>query len=83
MDQQAIVTLVLAGLAGIVWLVRLEGRVNHVEKLNSARYDELKERVSAQEVRHEALDSRLLDEVSKLRESTARIEGYLKAKQEE
>ena len=41
------VTLVLAGLAGVVWLVRLEGRHNVLKAL----YDSLKERVDGLEDR--------------------------------
>lgn len=42
-----VVTLVLAGLAGVVWLVRLEGKHNVLR----AFYDGLKERVDGLEER--------------------------------
>ena len=42
-----VVTLALAGLAGVVWLVRLEGRHNVLR----AFYDGLKERVDVLEER--------------------------------
>ena len=42
-----VVTLALAGLAGVVWLVRLEGRHNVLR----AFYDGLKERVDGLEER--------------------------------
>ena len=42
-----VVTLALAGLAGVVWLVRLEGRHNVLRAL----YDGLKERVDGLEER--------------------------------
>lgn len=42
-----VVTLALAGLAGVVWLVRLEGRHNVLR----AVYDGLKERVNGLEQR--------------------------------
>lgn len=47
MDFGAIVSLGLAGLAGVVWLVRLEGRHNVLR----AMYDALKERVDGLEER--------------------------------
>lgn len=43
----AVVTLGLAGLAGVVWLVRLEGRLNVLKAL----YEGLKERVNGFEER--------------------------------
>ena len=47
MDFGAIVSLGLAGLTGVVWLVRLEGRHNVLR----AMYDALKERVDGLEDR--------------------------------
>lgn len=46
-----VITLVLAGLGGVVWLVRLEGRVNVASAKQDAtdkRVDGLEERISAQ-----------------------------------
>ncbi len=45
MDFGAIVSLALAGVAGVVWLVRLEGRHNVLR----AMYDAMKERVEGLE----------------------------------
>ena len=47
MDFGAVVSLALAGVAGVVWLVRLEGRHNVLR----AMYDALKERVDGLEER--------------------------------
>lgn len=45
MDFGAVVSLALAGVTGVVWLVRLEGRHNVLR----AMYDALKERVDGLE----------------------------------
>ena len=60
-------------IALVVWLVRLEGRVNQVTKdaTENAR------RTEALQIRHESLDSRIMQELANLREGLARIEGRL------
>lgn len=55
----------------IVWLVRLEGKVQHTEK-----------RICHMEVQVETLESGLVKEMSEVKQALARIEGYLKAKSE-
>lgn len=57
----------------VVWLVRLEGRIGHVEKLN----ENTDKKVDAVLVKHEALDSKIVQKLSELSESLARIEGRL------
>lgn len=57
----------------IVWFVRLEGRIKSCEHTDSRIEKELDGLI----VKHEALDSRVLEELSKVRESLARIEGQL------
>ena len=47
MDFGAIISLASAGVAGVVWLVRLEGRHNVLRSM----YDALKERVDGLEER--------------------------------
>lgn len=53
-------------IAFFVWLVRIEGRVNYSQK-----------QVDALTLKHEALDSKIFEELGRLREGIARIEGYL------
>lgn len=55
----------------IVWLVRIEGRVNYVEK-------------NAAETRSQlvTLDSELVKKLASIETSVARIEGYLTAMKE-
>lgn len=60
-------------IAGIVWLVRLEGKINQVEKLN----DNTQKDVDDLRIRHEALDERLMRKLSEIEKSLARIEGFL------
>lgn len=62
----------------VVWLVRLEGRVNQNEKLvqiAQGSVDDIRKR-------HEQLDSELVRKLSRLESAIARIEGYLKGKNE-
>lgn len=79
MVLQPHVELILAVVAGIVWLVRLEGRVRHVDE----KQRETQNDVADLRTRHETLDSRIVYELASLKESVARIEGYLKAKTED
>lgn len=68
----------VAIIAFVVWLVRLEGRVNQNERLTTiaqASVDELRRR-------HEQLDSELVRKLSRLESAIARIEGYLRGKNE-
>ncbi len=65
---------VLAGLIGlVVWAVRLEGKITLIE--NS--YRQLETEHNSLRAEHNALNSSTLQELSKIRESLARIEGRL------
>lgn len=81
MDQVPgwILGLILSLVSGIVWLVRLEGRINAFEK----QIDELKHRISSMEIKHDALDSKVVEQLASVRESLARIEGALGVKKGE
>lgn len=57
----------------IVWLVRLEGKINAVEKSGH----ETQKDVDDLRARHEALDSKIVEQLSEIRESLARLEGSL------
>lgn len=61
----------LACIGFVVWLVRLEGQVGFLKK----QVDELT-------IKHDALDSQLVQKLSRLETAIARIEGYLKANKE-
>lgn len=71
--------IILAVLGFVVWLVRLEGKINHVEKLS----EEAQKDVDVLRVRHENLDSKIVDQLTQVRESLARLEGALNIKRGE
>lgn len=71
-DQSALVTVVLAFVGGIVWLVRLEG---HVKALTR--------RLDVAEVKVSDMDSTVVKELAKLREEFAELKGYIKATHKE
>lgn len=57
----------IAALVGlVVWLVRLEGKALNSEK-----------QLDALQIKHESLDSKVVEQLSDVRESLARIEGAL------
>jgi hypothetical protein len=65
--------LILAAIALIVWLVRLEGRVSGIRSWVRS----LEKRTDALQIKHEQLDSKTVQQLSDVRESLARIEGAL------
>lgn len=71
------VAVVLIG--GIVWLVRLEGKIKHAEH----RVNEVQKDVDDLRIRHETLDSKIVDKLAEISERLARIEGAFHHKGEE
>lgn len=68
---------VLAALIGfVVWLVRLEGKTKENETTNMRTQKDIDEL----RIRHESLDSKVVEQLSSVRESLARIEGALGVK---
>lgn len=68
---------VLAALIGfVVWLVRLEGKTKENETANMRTQKDIDEL----RIRHESLDSKVVEQLSSVRESLARIEGALGVK---
>lgn len=65
--------ILVAVLAFVVWLVRLEGKINHVERLAL----EAQKDVDNLRVKHESLDSKIVEQLGEVRESLARLEGAL------
>ncbi len=71
--------LILVVIGAVIWAIRQEGKISHLaDKLNGTQRD-----VDDLRVRHENLDSKIVQELAHLKESVARIEGYLKAKTED
>jgi len=61
------------GAGYVAWLFRLEFRVKRSEE----RHVEFLNALTALTVKHESLDSKVIEELSRIRESLARIEGRL------
>lgn len=66
----------LAAIAFVVWLVRLEGKSNH----NKEEIESLKGEIKTLNTKHEALDSKMIHQLMEVKESLARIEGALGVK---
>ena len=67
-----------------VWLVRLEGKVKQQDKdLTEAKTEyrslasTITSEIKALTVKHESLDSKVVEQLAQVRESLARIEGAL------
>lgn len=66
--------------AGItIWLVRLEG----LTKQNAKDIDRVEGDLKTLRASHEMLDSKVVEQLAQVRESLARIEGYLGVKKVE
>lgn len=67
--------IIAIGVGLVVWLIRLEGKVQYVEK----NHEEFKSTVKAEHrvmnTKHDALDSKIFDELSQIKQSLARLEG--------
>lgn len=61
-----VVTIGVLVIGLVVWLIRLEGKANYNEKA-----------IEKLEVKHEALDSKIVDKLSVIEKSLAKIEGRL------
>lgn len=57
----------------IVWFARLESRIKNLESMLLV----MEKQLDLLRVKHEALDNRVLEELSRVRESLARIEGLM------
>ena len=71
--DEAIVVLILSVVSFIVWLVRLEGRINYNERnLNGTNAD-----VEKLKIKVENIDSDLVRELTEIKITLAKIEGFL------
>jgi hypothetical protein len=66
-------TLLSGAIIGIVWLVRLEGRVFSAHEKAIDLYN----RVQKLDEKHDALDSKIMDKLSYIERSLSKIEGRL------
>lgn len=62
-----------------VWIVRLEGKAAILDKQIAVNQKE----IDALVIKHEALDSKVVEQLASVRESLARIEGALGVKKGE
>ena len=65
--------LISAVIGLVVWLVRLEGK----HTANEKAIERVEKQTSALEIKHEQLDSKLVQQLAAVREALARIEGAL------
>lgn len=70
---EGIVAALTAAVIGIAWLVRLE----YLGKTNQRDIDELKTQVVTLTANYHALDSRVVDQLTEIKISLAKIEGKL------
>lgn len=70
--------IVTVAIAFIVWLVRLEGKISYIEKSGI----ETQKDVDDLRAKHDALDIKIVEQLARIRESLARLEGKLGVKDE-
>jgi hypothetical protein len=75
---------VLAGVAFIVWLIRLEGRMNAHEEIDTLRFeniglrqDHLDKEQDEIKQKHEKLEGKIIDKLSVIEKTLSKIEGRL------
>jgi hypothetical protein len=67
---------ILSIIALAVWLVRLEGKTDSAIKATI----EAQKDIDDLRIRHEGLDTKIVEQLARVRESLARLEGYFSAK---
>jgi hypothetical protein len=73
MSIEGMIAVIGVCVSGIVWLIRLEG----VVKADRRETDILRSDIEDLRHRHEALDSKVVEKLSIIEKTLARIEGYL------
>jgi len=73
MSIDEIMTIIGATVGLIIWLVRLEGKVNSIDQ----KADISQKQIDALQIKHDALDCKIVEKLGELSESLARIEGRL------
>lgn len=71
--MDSILTAVTMAVIAIAWMVRLE----YLGKTNQRDIEELKILNATQAAKHDALDSRMMDQLTEIKISLAKIEGKL------
>lgn len=70
---EATVIIIISAIGFIVWLVRLEGKISSVEEANNRTQKDVDEL----RIKHEALDSDLVKQLTEIKITLAKIEGFL------
>lgn len=70
---ESVTMLVLSGIGFIVWLVRLEGKLSAVEEANNRTQKDVDEL----RIKHDALDSDLVKQLTEIKITLAKIEGFM------
>jgi len=73
MDIQSLIYIVSSLIGIVIWFVRLEG----LSKFNNRMIDELRQEITELRTKHEALDSKIVEKLSVIEKSLAKIEGRL------
>ena len=73
MDIQSLIYVVSSLIGIVIWFVRLEG----LSKFNNRMIDELRQEITELRTKHEALDSKIVEKLSVIEKSLAKIEGRL------
>lgn len=73
-----------SGIAGVIWLVRLEGKIKATDRETTLLSDKLDESnaahraaIASLEANHNALALRVVEQLSEIKEALARIEGWM------
>lgn len=77
--QVELTAFIIPGIVALVWLVRLEGRI--LGALDKIR--DLSAQIVNQEKKHDALDNRIMEKLSFIERSLAKIEGQLISRRNE
>lgn len=77
--QVELTAFIIPGIIGLVWLVRLEGRI--LGALDKIR--DLSAQIVNQEKKHDALDNKIMEKLSFIERSLAKIEGQLISRRNE
>lgn len=77
-----IVGLVSTIIGCVIWFVRLEGRLNYVEKTNDEARPILHKRIDDVKDEHASAMKDILKEMGEVKIQLAQLNGYLKTKQQ-
>lgn len=77
---EALISSIIALISVIVWLIRLEGRVNNLDSTLVDFKSRTDSSIQEAKVRHESLDSKIVQKLSDIEKSLARIQGQLSVK---